>query len=310
MSRPNDESVFVPANGFSLAGTLSKPSTGTGPFPVVLLLSGTGPTDRDEVQSGVAIFGQLSTRLADAGWMVLRYDKRGIGQSGGRPEAATLTDYAEDAKAAIRFLANRKDVDRRRISVLGHNEGGWVALLAAADNNRVASVALLSTPGTTGVDLNLYQLEHGLEQSRLPVEEREHTVALQKQIQQAVLTGKGWEILNLSPGVRRQAETPYFESFLKFDPASFMKDVDQPLFVLQGELDRDIPATSARTWETLAKARKRARPVTVVQLAGINHLLVPATTGEADEYATLPSHDISDAVSTALIDWLRSTPAR
>ncbi|MDR1988750.1 MAG: alpha/beta hydrolase [Acidobacteriaceae bacterium] len=313
MARPNDESVFVPANGFSLAGTISKPTTGTGPFPAVVFVSSAGQTDRDEVQSGVAIFGQLATRLADAGWLVLRYDKRGVGKSGGRPEAAALAEYAEDAKAAVLFLSNRKDVDRRRIAVLGHDEGGWVALLAAANNNRVAAVALLSTSGTTGVDLNLYQLEHGLDRSNRPAEERAKTVALQKQIQQAVLTGKGWETMNLPKATRQQAETPYFESFLKFDPAKLMKDVDQPLFVLQGDLDRQIPATSASTWETLAKGRKKARPVTAVHVPGINHLLVPATTGEADEYATLPSHDISAAVSTALIDWLRTagnTPSR
>jgi pimeloyl-ACP methyl ester carboxylesterase len=306
MARPNDESVFIPANGFSLAGTVSKPSTGSGPFPAVLLLSGAGQTDRDEVLFGVSIFGQLANRLADAGWLVLRYDKRGIGQSGGRPEAATLADYAEDAKGAIRFLADRKDVDRKRIAVVGHSEGGWVALLAAADNGRVASVALLSTPGTTGTDLNIYQLEHGLERTNRPADERQKTVALQKQIQQAVMTGKGWESLNLPQGVRQQAETPYFESFLKFDPARLMKDIDQPLFILQGDLDKHMPANSADVWESLAKARKKAPAVNVVKVPGVNHLLVPAKTGEQDEYPALTTHEIGAAVSSALIDWLRT----
>ena len=100
ISRPNDEAVKIPANGFSLAGTLSKPaSTKDKTLPAVILVGGSGPTDRDETVFNVPVFGQLAGALADAGYAVLRYDKRGIGQSGGRAEAATLADYADDLRA-------------------------------------------------------------------------------------------------------------------------------------------------------------------------------------------------------------------
>jgi hypothetical protein len=125
VSREGDLPVRIQGNGFSLAGTLSKPSGAPPPkgrYPAIILLAGSGPTDRDETVAGIPIFGLLAAPLADAGYHVLRYDKRGIGQSGGRAESATIEDYAEDARAAVRFLRRRKDVDPDRIVLLGHSE--------------------------------------------------------------------------------------------------------------------------------------------------------------------------------------------
>src|SRR5207249_1775364 len=121
--------------------------------PAVLLVGGSGPTDRDELTFGIPIFGQLADAIADAGFIVLRYDKRGVGMSGGRDEAATLADYADDVRAAIKLLSERKDVDPRRIAVVGHSEGGIVAMLAAAKDKRIAALALVATPGMTGAEL-------------------------------------------------------------------------------------------------------------------------------------------------------------
>ena len=118
ISRPNDEQVKIPSNGFSLAGTMSKPAQSTAArLPAVVLVGGSGPTDRDSLAFGIPILGQIAGALADAGFIVLRYDKRGIGQSGGRAEAASLADYAEDVRAAVKMLADRKDVDPKRIAV-------------------------------------------------------------------------------------------------------------------------------------------------------------------------------------------------
>jgi uncharacterized protein len=308
IARPNDLDVRIPANGFSLAGTLSRPEgSSTTPLPAVILVAGSGPTDRDETVFGIPIFGQLANALAEAGFIVLRYDKRGVGQSGGRPESAALADYAEDVRAAIRMMSERKDVDRRRIALVGHSEGGSLALLAAAGNSRVAAVALLATIGGTGAELNLYQVMHAAERSSRPDAERAATIDLQRRIQAAVLTGKGWDALQLPDAVRRQAETPYFQSLLAFDTAKVMKDVNQPLLVLQGTLDRQIPPDSADALEALAKARKRTPPVEVVKVAGINHLLVPAQTGEVEEYSTLGQAQVSPEVAAALSAWLKKT---
>jgi pimeloyl-ACP methyl ester carboxylesterase len=308
IARPNDEQVRVPANGFSLAGTISKPvNAAPGPLPSIILVAGSGPQDRDETVYGIPIFGQLADRLADAGFLVLRYDKRGVGQSGGRPEAATLFDYADDVRAAVRFLSDRKDVNRRQITLAGHSEGGSVSMIVGAREKRVGALVLMSTIGVTGAELNMTQVAHALERSKRPAEGHQATLDLQKKIQAAVLTGKGWE--DIPPELRKQAEIPWFKSFLAFDPAKVMADVKQPLLIVQGLLDTQVDPSNADILEKLARARKKAGSVEVVKIPGINHLLVPAATGEADEYASLKEKVVSDQVSNAIITWSKKTLA-
>src|SRR5581483_10042083 len=188
-SRPNDEQIKIPANGFSLVATVSKPAEAAARMPAVILVGGSGATDRDETVFNVPIFGQLADALADGGFLVVRYDKRGIGQSGGRAEAATLADYAEDARAAVRYIAERKDVDRKRLALVGHSEGGSVAMLAASKEKEIDALVLVDTIGVTGAELNLEQVKHALARSDKPEPERQSTIELQKKIQQAVLTG-------------------------------------------------------------------------------------------------------------------------
>ncbi len=158
--RAGDQGVQIPANGFTLAGTLSKPSgaalASAGRYPTIVLVGGSA-SDRNEMTAGVPIFAQLAGNLADAGFVVLRYDQRGIGQSGGRADSVTLNEYAEDARAAVAFLRKRGDVDPKRIALAGHGEGGWVAMLAAARNKDVAALVLLAAPGVTGAELVLAQ---------------------------------------------------------------------------------------------------------------------------------------------------------
>ena len=128
------------------------------------------------------MFAQLANSLADAGFLVVRYDKRGVGQSGGRDESATIQDYADDVRAVVEFLRNRKDADRNRIAVAGHSEGGLVALQAAANagSKRVAAVALLATPGTKGGEFVLEQQAYLLDKLKLPDDEKQSRIDLQK----------------------------------------------------------------------------------------------------------------------------------
>ena len=172
ISRPNDEAARILANGFSLAATVSKPAEpARGPFPAVVLTGAFGPSDRDELVAGIPILGQLAGALADAGFLVVRYDKRGSGQSGGRAEVVTLADYSEDQRAAVKFLTSRKDVDSKRIALVGYSEGGLVSLMTAAAEKRVGAVVLLATNGVAGTDLVLQQQEHAL--SRMNITDAE-----------------------------------------------------------------------------------------------------------------------------------------
>jgi uncharacterized protein len=305
ISRSNDEPITVPSNGFTLAGTLSKPaSTAAGRLPAVLLASGNGITDRDEVVAGIPIFGELAGAIADGGFIVLRYDPRGVGQSGGRPEAAALTDYADDARAAVKFLAGRKDVDPKHVAVVGYGEAGPVAMLAAKDK-RISAVVLIATLGETGADMNLDQVRHALDRTNRSAADKQTTIDLQKRIQEAVLSGTGWD--QLAP-YRKQADTPWFQSFLAFDPAKVVPDLRQPLLIVQGGLDTQTAPDNADRLQALAAKRKGAPAPQLVKIPDVNHLLATARTGESDEYESLPDKHVSPEVPRAIVAWLKALP--
>ena len=301
---PTDTDVTIPATGFNIAGTLTVPKQeGRLRHPVVVLVGGAGAVDRDETVADIPIFGQLAGALADRGFMVLRYDKRGVGQSGGRVETVTLQDYADDAIAIVKWLARRDDVDPRRIAVLGYGQGGAAALLAAAREKKIASLVLVAANGSSGADLVLEQQRHQLDLMKTSDADRQAKIDLQQRVQTAVLTAKGWE--GIPEDVRKQADTPWFKSLLEYDPAKIMPRVSQPILIVQGDLDTQVPPHHAEQLAELARQRKKAPPVEAVHLPGVNHLLVKATTGEADEYPTLANRQIASDVATTIADWLR-----
>jgi pimeloyl-ACP methyl ester carboxylesterase len=304
-SLPGDERVAIPATGFNLAGTLTKPANASGRLPAVVLIAGSGLTDRDETVAGVPIFGHLARGLVEAGFVVVRYDKRGVGQSGGRTESASLGDYAEDARAVVRWLDRRPDVDKDRIAVVGHSEGAAVAMLLASREDRVKTAVLVAGPGTTGAELVLEQQRHQLDLMNVDATERAAKIALQEQIQAAVLKGTGWD--GVPEAMRRAADTPWFQSLLSFDPARVMRDMGQPLLIVQGELDTQVPPHHADKLLALAQARNRKVDAQVLKVPGINHLLVPAKTGEVSEYGSLEGAEVAPAVPAGIGAWLAKT---
>ena len=299
-----DVDVLIPAAGFNLAGTMTiPPGMGRLRHPAIVLVGGSGPVERDETVAGVPIFAQLAGALAEQGFVVLRYDKRGVAQSGGRSERATLQDYAEDLITALKWLAKREQIDPKRIAVAGHSEGGAVALLAAAREKRIAALVLMAAPGTRGAELILEQQRHMLDVMKAPEAERRAKIEMQQKIQAAVTTEKGWE--GLPPELRKQADTPWFRSLLLFDPARAMSKVKQPILIIQGNLDTQVPAHHGDSLASLARARKKSGPVELLHLPGINHLLTPAVTGEVSEYPALKEKTITPAVAKAIAEWLR-----
>ena len=304
-ARPNDEQLFIKAAGFNLAATLSKPATASTRLPAVILVGGSAAADRDETVAGVAVFGQLAGSIAEAGYLVVRYDKRGTGQSGGRTEVATLSDFAEDVRATVQFLRNRKDVDSTRIAVFGYSEGAAVGLIAADRERRIAALVMAGGAASKGLDLTLEQQRRLLDQSTMSEPERQKAIALQQQILNAVVTGQGWE--GVAPDIRRQADTPFYQSLLTFDPAPLLRKVQQPILVLHGELDRQMPIHHADELAQLARGRAKGRGVELVTFPTLNHLFVPATTGEVSEYATLKDPAVSPEVSAAVVGWLNKT---
>jgi len=314
-SNPGDEAVTIPAVGFNIGATITKPafakgSGGAGPasatlMPAVILVSGSDVGDRDGFNASLPTFAQLAGTMAQAGFVAVRYDKRGFGQSGGRPESATIQDYAEDVRAVVRWLLQRKDIDPKRIALVGHSEGAWVALLAAARERRISAVASIAGPSTTGAELILEQQRYSLDQMKITPQQREQKIALQKQIHNAVVTGKGWE--GVPQNDRRTADTPWFHSLLTYDPAKVLKDVRQPLLFVHGALDKQVPVAHADRLADIARKESDSKSVDVIVVRGVNHLLVPAITGDVSEYNSLTDRNVSKDVSGAVSAWLTKT---
>jgi pimeloyl-ACP methyl ester carboxylesterase len=301
-SLPGDEAVRIPAAGFGLGASITRPAQAKGPLPAVILIGGSSALERDGSVAGIPVIGQMAGELVSAGFFVVRFDKRGAGQSGGRTETATLGDYAEDVRAIVRWVEKRKDVDKNRIGLVGHSEGAWVALIAAARDDNVRAVSLIAAASTSGGQLILEQQRHVLERMKLPDAEKQAKVALQQRIQDAALKGGGWE--GIPPELRRVAESPWFQSFLGFDPAKVVKDVRQPMLIVHGELDTQVRPYHADRLAELARATNRKTPVEVVKVPGVNHLLVRAKTGEVDEYSSLPEKKIAPGAVTAIAKWM------
>jgi pimeloyl-ACP methyl ester carboxylesterase len=301
---PGDEDVFIPANGFSLGATFTTPANPTEGAAAIVLVSGPGPQDRDFTSYGVPIFGQLAGALADAGYFVLRYDGRGVGRSGGRTENATIEQYADDVVRAVSWIKRRDDIDDRRIAVLGYAEGGPVVMLAAARESDIKAVAVVGAPGRSGREVTIEQQLYLLSRMNLPDAERSARTALQYRIIDAAMTGTGWE--TIPPDVRSQADSAWFRSWLLFEPAAVLRRMDQPVLIVHGALDKETPPAHADRLATLSSQRNENRPeyTSQVIIPGINHLLVPAETGEVDEYDTLETLAVSPAVSAAIAEWL------
>lgn len=309
---PGSERVRVRAAGFSLAATVITPVDMAPPedgWPAVVLVPGTGPLDRDETVSGVPIFRQLAWALADRGFVVVRYDKRGFGQSGGRAESATLGDYAQDVREMVRYVQRLDAVDRDRIVAVGYSEGGWIGLLAARRENRIKGLVLLATPGTAGETFVLEQQRDELRRTGTTGDERQQRVELQTRIHHAVLRDGSWD--GIPDPVRRQADTPMFRSFLAFDPTEEVRRVRQPLLLIQGSADRLVPPYHAQRLESIARLRgRRESTVELSTLDGVNHLLLATATDAQAENAASGSQEITPRIAEILTDWIvRTLPA-
>jgi len=304
-SNAGDEAVVIPAAGFNLGATITHPANAADRAPAVILIGGAASDDRDGTAFNVSVLANLAGAVARAGFLAVRYDKRGFGQSGGRRESATMTDLAEDVRAILKWVGDRKDVDSKRIAVIGHAEGAWVAMLAAARDRRITALICIDAPSTTGADLALEQQQLVLDRLKATPAERAQRIDLQKKVTAAVLTGKGWE--GVPPELRKQADTPWTHSVLSFDPARVIEDVRQPILFIHAELDRLIPVSHVDRLVDLARKESKSKSVDAVTVRGVNHLLVPAITGQPEEYASLPDLNVSKDVTTAITDWLAKT---
>lgn len=296
--------------GFALAGTLTTPR-GAGPFPAAVLVSGSGPQDRDESLLGHRPFLVLSDYLTRQGVAVLRYDDRGVASSGGDFAAATSEDFADDALAAIDFLRTDPRIDSEAIGIVGHSEGGVVGPLAASRSDRVNYLVMLAGPGVPGIDVLVEQGRLINEAAGVPsaitafngriqtrMAEVARTVDDREIAAEAMRTVMRDELAGLEPDLRElvegsltdeaieqnvaQMNSPWFRFFLHHDPRPALEAVEVPVLALFGERDLQVPPQQSA--QAVEDALGHNTDALVEVLPGLNHLFQEAETGSPAEY--------------------------
>jgi len=293
------EEVIIPNpdKSFSLAGTLTLPDT-TGVFPSVLLISGSGPNDRDETLFGHKPFFVISDYLTRNGFAVLRYDKRGVGKSTGDYDKASIHDFADDALMAVNYLKHRKEIDATKIGLLGHSEGGIIAPMVASWDKGIHMIVLMAAPGTTGIEVVMDQNEISMRLQGMEPETIEKLQMLNREMFESLLVWTGsendrialrdkllelWEELPIllkmkikkEPYVRSQFNAmikPGYRSFLAVDPTTYLEKVSCAVFAIHGENDSQVPAE--KNLNAIKKALERGgnhRLETKIY-PGLNHL--------------------------------------
>jgi uncharacterized protein len=317
-----------------LGGTLTLPR-GEGPFPAVVLVSGSGAQDRDESIAGHRPFFVLADYLTRRGVAVLRYDDRGVGESTGNISESTTQDFAGDVLAAIATLSRRSDIDDSRIGIIGHSEGGVVAAIAAASSDEVAFIIMMAGTGLPGEAIILMQGEMILRANGATEEVITQSRSLQRRlfdiVQRVEDAKEGVEAVKrelrrhidtLDAEVRagmgipenmvdayidmqaKQIYTPWFRNFLTLDPREWLRQVDIPVLALLGEKDLQVPAKV--NFEAIEKALAEKRhPLSRVEiLQGLNHLFQTAGSGSPNEYFTI-EETIAELALDTMGEWLR-----
>lgn len=334
--RPQEEAIAARAAGYrstevsfanrpagvTLAGTFTTPH-GDGPFPAVVLVHGSGPLDRDQPVFDHKLFLVLADHLSRHGIAVLRYDKRGIGKSTGVYDGSTSFDFASDAEAAVRFLRSRPEVAARHIGIVGHSEGGLIAPLVASRDPALGFVVLLAGPGVRGELLMVEQLALGakangatdayIAKERAVAKAMFAALASEPQLEaarqkvrlvldEARRTGTFPE--GMTENRVRQFSTPWFHAFLRHEPGPALRAMRQPVLVLNGELDMQVPA--ALDLAAMRTALKDNPHAVVKELPKLNHLFQTAKTGAGSEYFTIDETFAPAALDT-ISDWIRAT---
>jgi pimeloyl-ACP methyl ester carboxylesterase len=312
VSYPNPQ-----AEGVRLAGTLTKPK-GPGKFPAVLLITGSGPQNRDEEIKGHKPFLLLADFLTRRGIAVLRVDDRGVGESTGRFATATTADFATDVAAGVQFLLQRPEIDARHIGLLGHSEGGTIVPMVAVRVPEVAFVVLLAGGGVPGDELIAQQVYRGnlaegaseesarqsrdLERAILTIIKAEPDIAAQR-TKLAPLVEK---TPALEPVLKSQLpgmNAPWYRYFIAHDPRPDLARVKVPVLALNGTKDTQVDAGQNLPAIETALRKGGNKDVTVKLMPGLNHLFQACRTGSLAEYESI-EQTIAPEVLELIADWI------
>jgi dienelactone hydrolase len=277
--RAEEVGIAAP-EGHVLAGTLTVPN-GRGPFPAAVLITGLSPNNRDNGVPPWMPLRDLADALTRHGIAVLRVDDRGVARSTGNRASSTTFDEADDVETEARWLRSRREVDGRRIALVGYSEGGLIAPMVAARNSTIAGIVTLAGPGVLGPEVARYQIEAAVvRDSTIPPAARD--AEIRRQLADTLTTRES--------------------VYLGIDPLSYASSVRCPALVLHGACDLHVPPRSA---DRLAVAMRAGgnRDVTVRVFPGLSHAFLPDPVGLASEWAALPGFMTSPEVLRTITDW-------
>jgi uncharacterized protein len=278
------------AAGHTLAGTLTLPAV-EGAVPAAILITGSGAQDRDQaipMVRGYRPFREIADTLSRRGVAVLRVDDRGFGASTGDFAGATSAEFADDVRAAVRYLRDRAEVDGSSILLIGHSEGGMIAPMLAAEDPALRGIVLIGAPSRTGREIIAHQQRHALERAgTVPQAELDSALAAQ------------------AAGVEEAAaRQPWLRFFLDYDPLPTARAVSEvPVLILHGETDRQVPVDQAPLLGEAFRAGGNL-DVTVRTFSDVNHLMLDDPDGSPAGYAALESTGVAPELLGTLVDWV------
>jgi uncharacterized protein len=297
----------------TFTGTLTLPKASNGPFAAVLLITGSGQQNRDEEIFDHKPFLVIADYLTRRGIAVLRVDDRGVGGSTGEVSKATTADFAEDVKAGMEFLKNRKDIDAKHIGLIGHSEGGIIAPMVASQSKDVAFIVMLAGTGVPGDELMLEQnrlvlgakgesklvidVQIKLLSMVMPIVKKEEDPKVTQKLileEFAMMKDKAndkekEELIRRENSdlkvLAAQLSSPWMRYFLALDPRQALRKVQCPVLALNGEKDTQVPAKL--NLDEIAKALKEGgnKDFTCKELPSMNHLFQICKTCGVEEYA-------------------------
>ncbi|MBN2395868.1 MAG: alpha/beta hydrolase [Candidatus Atribacteria bacterium] len=315
--------------GIKLAGTLTLPDR-VDPSPCVILISGSGPQDRNETIAGHRPFLILADYLTRQGIAVLRFDDRGVGESTGDFSQATSEDFSSDVMAGIEYLKKREEINDQKIGLIGHSEGGIIAPMVAVKSSDVAFVVLLAGTGLTGEEILHLQSELISRAMGSSEEEIAKNYFFNDQVYSLVKKEENDEVLTekllplfrdyfseLSEDAKNQIGdqelfikaqlqsllSPWFKFFLTYDPKPTLSRVKCPVLALNGEKDLQVPPKENLSAIKEGLLQGGNTNFLIKELPGLNHLFQTAQTGSPEEYAKI-EETISAVALTIISDWI------
>jgi len=313
----------------SLSGTLTLPRK-EGKYPAVILITGSGPQDRNEELAGHKPFLVISDYLTKKGIAVLRYDDRGFGKSTGDFKAAISEDFAVDVESAISYLKTRKEIHKNKIGLVGHSEGGLIAPMVAAKSKDVNFIVLLAGPGIPGDQLLLLQgelIEKAMGRTAAEIKSSKEMKnelfkmitnskdvnTLKKEMNDYLLVAlkndtsdipKGMSVQKFVSNQIKALTNLWMINFIKYDPAIALEKVKCAVLAVNGEKDLQVPPKENLGAISSALKKGGNKKVTLIAFPKLNHLFQESETGSPMEYEVI-EETFSEEALAKIAAWIQ-----